>query len=76
MLFHVSLSLGLFFSLCIRFYAHFTFHNQFNLMIETNTDLDNVQVNAQCRYFLVSLVWCPIDYATKVLQKGLNFTIF
>ena len=37
-LFHVSLSFRHTVSLCINFYVHFTFHNQFNTMIESNTD--------------------------------------
>ena len=65
MLFHDSLSFR-HISLCITFYAHFKFHNQISTMTETNTDLDNVQVYAQCCYFIVPVVWYPIDYAKKV----------
>ena len=49
MLCHVSLSLGLCF-LSVLAFIHIS-HNQFTTMIETNTDLDNVQVHAQCWYF-------------------------
>ena len=68
MLFYVSLSFRHIFLSVLAFiavYCRFKFHNRINTIIETNTDLDNVQEYAQWWYFIVPVVWYAIDYAKK-----------
>ena len=49
----ISFVLGIF----SLYYAHFTFYNELNTIIGTNTDLHNVQVHAQYWYYIAPVVW-------------------